>query len=41
MAHHQIGEELSPGDVKAIVSWLGSLTGELPASYIAEPKLPE
>jgi len=41
MARHQIGEELSPTDVKAIVGWLGSLTGELPAKYIAAPKLPE
>jgi len=41
MARHQIGEELSPADVTAIVSWLGSLTGELPAQYIAPPHLPE
>ena len=40
MGRHQIGEELSPGDVAAIASWLGSLTGELPMSYIATPQLP-
>ena len=41
MAKHQIGEELAPSDVKAIVAWLGSLTGDLPAQYVATPKLPE
>jgi cytochrome c peroxidase len=41
MAKHQIGEELSPTDLASIVSWLGSLTGELPAKYIATPKLPD
>jgi len=40
MARHQLGEELPPEDVAAIVTWLGSLTGELPASYIVEPTLP-
>jgi cytochrome c peroxidase len=41
MARYQVGEELNQGDVAAIVAWLGSLTGELPADYIAPPKLPE
>ncbi|HEX3766716.1 MAG TPA: cytochrome c peroxidase [Kofleriaceae bacterium] len=41
MARHQLGEELSKSDVAAIVTWLGSLTGELPAKYIAPPHLPE
>jgi len=40
MGRHQIGEELSPSDVTAIVSWLGSLTGELPLKYIQPPQLP-
>jgi cytochrome c peroxidase len=40
MARHQIGEELSSGDVTAIAAWLGTLTGELPAAYIAPPALP-
>ncbi len=40
MARYQIGEELSPADVSAIVAWLGCLTGELPRAYIQEPALP-
>ncbi len=32
MALHQSGRELSPEDAKAIVAFLGSLTGELPKS---------
>jgi cytochrome c peroxidase len=41
MARYQVGEELGAGDVQAIVSWLGALTGELPTKYIAAPRLPE
>jgi len=41
MAQFQVGEELTPSDTKLIVAWLGSLTGELPRSYIAPPRLPE
>jgi cytochrome c peroxidase len=41
MALHQLGEALSQSDVSSIVSWLGSLTGELPATYIAPPRLPD
>jgi cytochrome c peroxidase len=41
MGRHQLGEGLSTSDVAAIVTWLGSLTGELPAGYIAPPRLPE
>jgi cytochrome c peroxidase len=40
MALHQLGVELSDREVSEIVAWLGSLTGELPASYIARPALP-
>ncbi len=40
MAHHQLGRDLAPVDVKSIVTWLGSLTGELPLSYIASPQKP-
>jgi cytochrome c peroxidase len=40
MARHQIGEELTDGDVKSIVSWLGSMTGDLPTAYIKAPQLP-
>jgi len=40
MARHQIGEELADSDVASIVSWLGALTGDLPADYIKPPQLP-
>jgi cytochrome c peroxidase len=40
MAHHQLGKELAPADVQSIVTWLGSLTGELPLRYIAFPQQP-
>jgi cytochrome c peroxidase len=40
MGRHQLGLELSDGEVSSIVTWLGSLTGELPKAYIAPPVLP-
>ena len=40
MAHHQLGKELSPGQVQSIVTWLGALTGTLPSRYIAYPPKP-
>ena len=40
MGRHQLGIELSAREVNAIVAWLGSLTGEISASYIAPPALP-
>jgi cytochrome c peroxidase len=40
MGKHQLGLELEDGEVRSIVTWLGSLTGELPMSYIAVPTLP-
>ena len=41
MARHQLGKELTDVQVGSIVTWLGSLTGELPAEYIANPPLPK
>lgn len=41
MAEHQLGRTLSDEQVASIASFLGSLTGEIPASYIARPMLPE
>lgn len=41
MAVHQLGVELKPQQVVAIVSWLKTLTGEIDRGYIAEPKLPK
>lgn len=41
MGKHQLGLELSSEEIESIVTWLKSLTGELPpASYIAKPQLP-
>jgi len=40
MARHQLGKELSDEDVKSIVTWLETLTGEIPTEYIAKPELP-
>jgi cytochrome c peroxidase len=40
MGKHQLGVELTDPEIAAIVSWLDSLTGELPAAYIAPPELP-
>lgn len=40
MGRHQLGLELTVIEVRAIVTWLKSLTGELPKAYIAPPALP-
>lgn len=40
MGTHQLGLDLSEAEVQSIVTWLESLTGQLPTSYIAEPALP-
>lgn len=40
MAEYQTGRPLSNSDAGAIVVWLKSLTGPLPAEYIRPPKLP-
>ncbi|MEO7789503.1 MAG: cytochrome c peroxidase [Vicinamibacterales bacterium] len=37
MARHQLGVELSDGEAADLVNWLGSLTGEISAAYIARP----
>jgi len=41
MAVHQRGATLSGAQVKAIEVWMGSLTGEIPMSYIKPPVLPK
>lgn len=42
MSEHQVATgKLSDIDIKNVVAFLNSLTGELPKDYIAEPKLPE
>jgi cytochrome c peroxidase len=40
MGQRQLGIELSAREVASIVNFLGALTGELPARYIARPALP-
>lgn len=40
MARHQLGVELDAARVESIRTWLTTLTGVLPATYIAEPQLP-
>ncbi len=41
MALHQLGRDISTQDAQRITVWLGSLTGEIPVAYIAEPPLPQ
>jgi cytochrome c peroxidase len=40
MARFQLGKTLTSDEAASIVSFLGSLTGEIPASYVAKPELP-
>jgi len=41
MAEYELGKKLGASDVQSIVTWLKSLTGEIPAEYVREPKLPK
>jgi cytochrome c peroxidase len=41
MARNQLGKDLPKNQIQDIAAFLESLTGELPMSYIKEPKLPE
>jgi cytochrome c peroxidase len=41
MADYQLGKTLSEAEVKAIITWMKTLTGDLPADYIKEPPLPK
>jgi cytochrome c peroxidase len=41
MAEHQLGKKLTDPDVQSIVTWLKTLTGEVPAEYVKEPELPK
>ena len=40
MATHQLGIEIAPPDLAAVLAFLDALTGEPPAAYIEEPALP-
>lgn len=41
MADYQLGRQLNEADVRAVVTFLKSLTGEIPAEYIKPPMLPK
>jgi cytochrome c peroxidase len=41
MAEYQLGKSLNDGQVRSIVAWMKTLTGEIPAEYIEEPVLPQ
>jgi len=41
MAEYQLGKALTTEETTSIVTFLKSLKGEIPAKYIAKPKLPE
>jgi len=41
MARHQLGRELDDAAVGEIVAFLGALTGEVDANYVARPALPK
>ena len=41
MGKHQLGLELDKPEVDAIVAWLRTLKGNLPAQYVALPELPK
>jgi cytochrome c peroxidase len=40
MGEHQLGKQLSPAEVSSIVTFLKSMTGDIPAEYIKPPQLP-
>jgi cytochrome c peroxidase len=40
MAEYELGKNLQPADVSAIVAWLKTLTGEIPREYVKPPTLP-
>jgi cytochrome c peroxidase len=41
MGEYEVGKQLKPEEVKAIVAWLATLTGEIPTEYIKPPALPK
>jgi cytochrome c peroxidase len=40
MGRYQLGLTLSDQEVAALITWLGALTGEIPADYVKPPLLP-
>ena len=41
MAGYQLGKTLTDAQIRSIIAWLGTLTGDLPAEYIKIPVLPK
>jgi len=41
MADHQLGKDVTDADVASIVTFLKTLTGDLPVDYIKMPELPK
>lgn len=41
MADYQLDKQLSPAEIASIVTFLNTLTGEIPAQYIQKPELPK
>jgi cytochrome c peroxidase len=41
MAEYQLARSLTPVEVRSIVKFLNTLTGEIPESYIRKPELPK
>lgn len=41
MGKHQLGKTLSDAETKSIVTWLNTLSGEIPKDYVAEYKVPK
>ncbi len=41
MAEHQLGKTLTDAQVRSIIAWLKTLTGEIPTEYIKPPVLPQ
>ncbi len=41
MARYQLGKQLNDGEIAEIITFLNTLTGDLPTEYIAPPPLPE
>ncbi|MGQ9635469.1 MAG: cytochrome-c peroxidase [Bryobacteraceae bacterium] len=40
MGEYQVGRQLTQQEIQSIVTWLKSLTGDIPAEYIRPPQLP-
>jgi cytochrome c peroxidase len=41
MAEYQLGKILTDDQIRSIITWMKSLTGEIPADYIKMPALPQ